>query len=233
MTSAYGYTSADAYERGRARRIAANMAKGAEIKRKAWTAARIEEMGIEAFALTDGWFIAACQWSDFYRDLRGKLDTYGQLSEKQWAAVVSGFAKSQAREAEKAAAAANDPSEYVGTVGSRIMVTLNVESVKGMETAYGYSRRVNMKDELGNRFVTFTTAAWAAELEQTLASEGVITVNATFQATVKDHKEYRGVKQTSLTRAKMTGAAIICDSDEVDADGNIVVRETSARAVQL
>lgn len=44
------------------------------------------------------WLVAAT-WSDFYQDLLAKARKYGELSEKQLACVVKGYAKQQERDA--------------------------------------------------------------------------------------------------------------------------------------
>jgi hypothetical protein len=53
------------------------------------------------------WFANAGSWSSFYGDLHSKALQYGSLSEKQLAAVVSGYAKQQVRDAERTAAKAS------------------------------------------------------------------------------------------------------------------------------
>src|SRR5262245_8848980 len=49
-------------------------------------------------------FLAANQWSDFYRSLWDQYSERGSLSDRQLAAVRSGMEKAKAREAEKAKA---------------------------------------------------------------------------------------------------------------------------------
>ena len=51
------------------------------------------------------WLVAAT-WSEFYQDLLGKARKYGELSEKQLACVVKGYAKQQERDAARNAARA-------------------------------------------------------------------------------------------------------------------------------
>lgn len=89
------------------------------------------------------------------------------------------------KEAEQAKA-----SEYVGKVGDR--VTVNVKSVKlvtSWETIYGMTFIWKITGEDGNIYIWKT----GNSIEDNCKS---------IKGTVKDHKEYRGVKQTELTRCK-------------------------------
>lgn len=84
-----------------------------------------------------------------------------------------------------------DDSEFVGNIGDRIEVTLTVEKAIHLDGYYGPSTMHIMRDEDGNAFV-WTTAAKSWE-------EGV---TKTLRGTIKDHKTYRNVNQTVLTRCK-------------------------------
>ena len=80
-------------------------------------------------------------------------------------------------------------SEYVGSIGERLELTLTVTRAIELENNFGHSVMHIMEDECGNVFV-WTTAAksWA---------EGSVKV---LRGTVKDHRIYKNVKQTVLTR---------------------------------
>lgn len=80
-------------------------------------------------------------------------------------------------------------SEYVGSVGERLELTLTVTRAIELENNFGHSVMHIMEDDCGNVFV-WTTAAksWA---------EGSVKV---LRGTVKDHRVYKNVKQTILTR---------------------------------
>ena len=80
-------------------------------------------------------------------------------------------------------------SEYVGSVGERLELTLTVTRAIELENNFGHSVMHIMEDDCGNVFV-WTTAAksWA---------EGSVKV---LRGTVKDHRVYKNVKQTVLTR---------------------------------
>lgn len=77
-------------------------------------------------------------------------------------------------------------SRYAGTVGEKLTVTGTVATLVPVETDYGTSMLVVV--EAGATVAKmFTTAAWAWEVKQ---GEEI-----TLSAKVKDHEEYKGVKQ--------------------------------------
>lgn len=86
-----------------------------------------------------------------------------------------------------------DPSnsEYVGEIGDRIEETLTVTKAVTLESYYGTSIMHIMEDAIGNVFVWITKAK--------NYPEGKV---VTLRGTIKDHKEYKGTKQTILTRCK-------------------------------
>lgn len=111
------------------------------------------------------------------------------------------------QEAEKAI------SQYVGEIGQRI--TINVELVKTAEyeqrsfTGYGttWVTVYTLKDENGNKYVWKTTGGGLDHeiktphgIQYAPIEDGEI---ITIKGTVKEHSEYRGEKQTVLTRCKL------------------------------
>ena len=92
------------------------------------------------------------------------------------------------QEAMKAAA-----SNYIGEVGQRITVAAkSARCVSSWETQYGYTFLYEFIDDQGN------VAMW-------FASRSVDIDKAPFKVvgTVKEHSEYRGIKQTILTRCRI------------------------------
>ena len=82
-----------------------------------------------------------------------------------------------------------DISEYQGKVGERLEFFLTVEKAIELEGYYGRSIMHIMRDDDGNCFVWTTSAKfWEPETEHHI------------KGTIKEHKSYRGVKQTVLTR---------------------------------
>lgn len=82
-------------------------------------------------------------------------------------------------------------SEYVGTMGERIEVTLTVTKAITLDGYYGQSIMHIFEDEDGNVFVWTTSAKSIPE-----------GTTVTLRGTIKDHKIYRNTKQTILTRCK-------------------------------
>ena len=85
-------------------------------------------------------------------------------------------------------------SEHVGTVGKRLEITVaNVEIIARWETSYGYGTQsvtvYKITDTEGNE-LTWKTSNYIPEGTKTITG------------TVKEHKEWNGIKQTELTRCK-------------------------------
>ena len=86
-----------------------------------------------------------------------------------------------------------DPtSEFVGKIGDKYEDILTVIKAIPVEGQYGLSTIHVFKDDIDNVF-SWTTAA------------KTLTVNKTYyiKGSIKDHKQYRGVNQTVLTRCKV------------------------------
>ena len=108
------------------------------------------------------------------------------------------------RDAEEAARKANEAeqaekSQYVGEVGKRVSFDLaDYKCVTSWETMYGTTYVYKMVDGSGDVFTWKTgngmTPYFAGDAEM---------VPAKITGTVKSHKEYRGVKQTELTRCRV------------------------------
>lgn len=83
----------------------------------------------------------------------------------------------------------NNKSEYIGSVGDRIEITVTVMKAIELETRYGHSTMHIFEDADGNVYVwTTASKSW---------SEGAV---KTIKGSIKDHQTYKGVKQTILTR---------------------------------
>lgn len=84
-----------------------------------------------------------------------------------------------------------DISEYQGSIGDKIEVFVTVEKAIALDGYYGPSTMHIMRDDDGNCYV-WTTAARSWEI----GSEHLIA------GTIKDLKQYKGTKQTILTRCR-------------------------------
>ena len=99
-------------------------------------------------------------------------------------------ARAASREAEKA-------SGFVGEIGQRIDIKVkSCDVLTSWETMYGTTFLVKIIDEDGNVFVWFSSTG----IERPFAVKEI-------KATVKEHNEREGVKQTIITRAKVTARA--------------------------
>ena len=84
----------------------------------------------------------------------------------------------------------DSPSQFVGTVGQRIQISITVtKAIELKETAYGPKYLFEMRD-LNDNIYTWTTSSKKF-------SEGE---SAIIKGTVKEHKIYKNIKQTVLTR---------------------------------
>lgn len=102
------------------------------------------------------------------------------------------YEKIVARELAKANAEATKAlSNFVGTVGQKITITGTINAVTGYETQYGYTTIYKITDENNNVYIWKTG--------NTVDTNGKVQVTGT----IKEHNEYRGEKQTVLTRCKV------------------------------
>lgn len=110
------------------------------------------------------------------------------------ASVPRAYERIVERDVARQATVTLPPSEHVGTVGDKVSLTATITGVTAVHGAYGISGLIRWQTESGDILFTFTTAKWSdsAETGQT----GIVT------GTVKRHDEYKGTKQTQLTRTK-------------------------------
>jgi hypothetical protein len=120
----------------------------------------------------------------FLQNLVEAFDLNGTLTEKQAEA-----AKAKVERLSSALVGV-----HVGTVGERLDLTVTVTYAKASEGRFGYTTFITFVDANENRFVWKASGRFNYEPGQTV--KGV--------ATVKDHVEFKGHKQTALTRAKFT-----------------------------
>ena len=111
-------------------------------------------------------------------------------------------------------------SEYVGEIGDRLELTVTVNKAITFDGYYGTSIMHIMEDGDGNVYVWTTSS-------KSFPEGKVVTI----RGTVKDHREYRGVKQTILTRCKEISKEedIVVDqlSNKVQLNNNQVVNSSS------
>ncbi|WP_373325604.1 hypothetical protein [Sporomusa paucivorans] len=82
--------------------------------------------------------------------------------------------------------------EYVGQIGSRLTVSATILSTKNIYTDYGVTTLHCMIDQNNHMLIWFASTV-------TLEVGQIVTL----KATIKEHREYSGQKQTVLTRCKV------------------------------
>ena len=84
-------------------------------------------------------------------------------------------------------------SEFVGQVKDRGTFDLTLTFRKGFDTDFGVSFLNTLKDAQGNVFTYWGNSFLDVEVDTTI----------TVKATIKDHREYDGTKQTVINRPKI------------------------------
>ena len=128
-------------------------------------------------------------------DIVGKLIRYGSISEAQTNFVRKLLAQIDARAQRQAEyMARHGGSDHVGVIGDRHQFRVTIRFVKGFETMFGMSFIHVMDDAQGNVIVY----KGSKELGEKGASLSLV-------ATVAEHGEREGIKQTVIKRPKVEG----------------------------
>lgn len=193
-----------AYENAIARNIKLNAAKTRSAKWLALDGAkRINDFLFEMaeFAPTyreDGSLagshpVVKASYGTFYTTLRDSVSVWGGLTDGQHDAALAMIKRSEDRVAGYAAKRAEEAatSNWIGTVGVRQMFTVTIRKVIMIEGVYGASYLHIMNDADGNVVIYKGTNVLGQE-KQTV----------TVKATIKEHGEREGVKQTKISRPK-------------------------------
>lgn len=138
--------------------------------------------------------IKSVEGNSFLQDLTRKLQGHWALSDRQMDAAARVVSDTAQR------AAQDDGSAYVGEVGNRVKFDATVEFTKEFDGHYGVVTLIKLRDTEGNIF------AWFASCDVYELGRGD-TVSVT--GTVKSHDEYKGAKQTMLTRCKYEKYTIV------------------------
>ena len=95
-------------------------------------------------------------------------------------------------------------SEWVGEIGQRITITAKPELITSYETEYGYTY-VYRFVENGNVFIWKKSGSFGEWITDPKGGTHYVSYDdvITFKATVKEHSEYGGVKQTIINRGKI------------------------------
>ena len=165
----------------------------------------------------DGFGKAPSEISDFEQNAQvvARMDYLDHKSFGIYAAMINSYIREQERAVAAAAAAAAGPGvspialKWVGAPGKRIELEVTVtgfrtiaieqRSFRGPDKMSLYK----MADTSGNILTWFTNSAWNLGWEERRGEEWTCTVIGKrfhIKATVKDHKEFRGVPETAVSR---------------------------------
>lgn len=109
------------------------------------------------------------------------------------ASLIPTYRRYLGYEIERKARAANSVSTCVGSIGERIQFEATVTNINDRDSDFGATHIHSLLDSDGNVYV------WFASRERLNVGS-----KYAFKATVKKHGEFRGIKQTTITRAKAT-----------------------------
>lgn len=119
------------------------------------------------------------------------------------ASLIPAYHKAMIQKAEEARNKPVSSSEYVGEVGEKVTLDLTYTNSYSYESAYGGGFFHLFTDSSGNVFKWSTTKGMRMGFnishEDDVLDRGSV---VRLTGTVKGHEEYRGVKQTMLTRCK-------------------------------
>lgn len=150
---------------------------------------------------------SAYEWIKTYLDSKRRLNEFEHnlaviTNETSFKTMYAGYVAAilpmyqKQMEEDKISNAGKNPGSYLGQVKGKIEFTsLELISIKYIDSRFGRIALHKFQDENGNVVVWFSSS-WIGE-------EGT---TYTGKATVKEHSEYAGVKQTVITRARLLEA---------------------------
>lgn len=185
----------EAYEAATRRRIMMNA-------RKSWERTTPDAYDITNYLSRKGtytkdgdmmsnWIPQTAFTDNFFGSLARALETYGKLTPAQCEAVRKCMVKDKERQAGFAAIRESRKalSNHIAAIGERLELTLKVAHIVEIPTEYGLMLIHIMTDENQNRVIYKGT--------KRLADKGE---TVTVKATIKDHGERDGEKQTIIRR---------------------------------
>lgn len=173
-----------------------------------WKRLEVSEESAALAATAKEWavqeFSARVEPTDFEHNLL--VIAKGESMEERNAGLAAFVVQAYRRSVEKAELHKREAnSNWVGEVGKRLRnLELTVVNSTGWETDFGFTTLYKMVDSTGNIFIWKSTTGAGLEQGKTYKVTG----------TVKKHDEYRGVKQTELSR---------CKAEDVVADAQLAL----------
>jgi hypothetical protein len=137
--------------------------------------------------------VVKASYGDFYNTLRDSVNKWGGLTEKQNDVALAMIARGEDRVAGYAVKRAEEAakSNWIGVVGERIDFTLTIRNIIVIDGVYGASYLHITHDADGNSVIYKGT--------KVLGRKGA---SVSVKATIKEHGERDGVKQTKISRPK-------------------------------
>ena len=112
----------------------------------------------------------------------------------KWKGIVAYAVKMWHDSLAKAAPVADTKAnEWIATVGEKVQIEVTVTNLRGIEGAYGTTTMLTMEDKKGNSVLWYASNNPGLQLGQTYTIKG----------SVKANNEFKGRKQTVLTRCKV------------------------------
>lgn len=201
----FGYTKKDAYSQNRSTAQRAKdyyLSDQQKETASKWAQANLEEMaacGFDAQTEENAKFVRnALAWlnqqeasNDYMNNLKTVCglsylkDTHLGIASSLFVTYQNALDR-QARQQQQEAAA--NSSEWVGEIGQRINIEIaKITCVTGWETEWGFTGVYKITD-INNNIFTWKTSNFIPDDAKTI------------KGTVKNHTEYKGIKQTELTR---------------------------------
>lgn len=98
------------------------------------------------------------------------------------------------------------PSEFIGKIGDKIQVELTLKKRVAHETNYSYYGELQhiyiFEDNRGNQY-KWNTSKCLERIDNNICKAIELDEKIILKGTIKAHEEYKGVKQTVLTRCKV------------------------------
>lgn len=129
---------------------------------------------------------------EFYNNLQNILK-YEYCKFKDVSILATTFVVYDMLKAKEEKEKNNKISQHIGNIGDKIEIELTLESIYGYNTQYGYIHINLYKDAQGNVY------KWSSKNILELEKGEFKKV----KATIKNHEEYKGQKQTVITRCKI------------------------------
>lgn len=136
------------------------------------------------------------QNEQFYANVNVMVKS-GNVADKNFGYIVALYpmymrAMQQFKQRERQAKKSN---EWVGTVGQKLSVPVTIVGTQTLQSQFGTTQLIRMEDDKGNLLVWFNSGGkYDVRPDEKRNVRG----------TVKKHDEFKGRKQTVLTRAKIT-----------------------------